>query len=97
MPLPSPLVQGKQVLLKFCPGSSFCQLHTMAEDLCPPHSIFAVFANPHPSAAVLNLSNTAALKTLSTHVLPFRRLRRCFWFVLHRSTVTAFGDRASLA
>src|SRR5262245_46662599 len=59
----------------------------MAKDFRPPYSVFSVLSNPYPSAAVLYLSNTAALKSLSTHGLPFRRLRRCvFWSDWHRTT-----------
>jgi hypothetical protein len=59
----------------------------MAKDFRPPYSVFAVLSNPYPSAAVLYLSNTAALKSLSTHGFPFRRLRRCvFWSDRHRTT-----------
>ena len=39
----------------------------MAKDLRPPYSVFSVLSNPYPPAAVLYLSNTAALKSLSTH------------------------------
>src|SRR4051812_25042828 len=59
----------------------------MAKDLRPPYFVFSVLSNPYPSAAVLYLSNTAALKSLSTHGFPSRRLRRCiFWSERHRPT-----------
>jgi hypothetical protein len=59
----------------------------MAKDLRPPNSVLAVLSNPHPSTAVLHRSHAAALKSLSTHGCPFRRLWRCvFWSELHRNT-----------
>jgi hypothetical protein len=60
----------------------------MTEDLCSPFSVLTILSYPYPSTAVFHFPNTAALKSLSTHGFPFRHLRRCSWFVLHRSTVS---------
>src|SRR4029434_9851351 len=72
------LVERAQRFLQLRQRPAFRHLRTVAEDSRPAYSVLVVFSRPYASAAVRRVTHTAALKSLSTHGFPFRRLRRCF-------------------